>query len=121
MTRREPPPRWYKKARVALGLMMGTILLVGLYGFNLWFVYQRTLPRTPILQKGNIYPLNVHGIVVYQTQAERDRLRRWDWWPFGMFVGVGCVFAVLEKLHGEKPEALAKFRERYGRVPDGFR
>jgi hypothetical protein len=38
----------------------------------IWFNYQRILLRRPDEPVGRIYPLNVHGIVVYQTREERD-------------------------------------------------
>src|ERR1700690_889871 len=56
--------RLWKRAGITLGL-------IGLAGFvwtsSLWYAYQRTLPRHPDPVAGRVYPLNVHGIVVYQT------------------------------------------------------
>jgi hypothetical protein len=45
-----------------------------LWAAYLDFQYQATLPRHPDPAVGNVYPLNVHGIIVYQTHDERDLL-----------------------------------------------
>jgi len=54
------------------------LFLAGLGGWicsaALTFRYQATLPRQPDPIAGNVYPLNVHGIVVYQTRHQRNML-----------------------------------------------
>src|SRR5271154_1867989 len=55
------------------GVLLGLIGLAGiLWTTSIWYQYQRTLPRHPDVIAGRVYPLNVHGIVVYQTSKERD-------------------------------------------------
>lgn len=54
---------------------LSLITLAGaLWSGYLEYRYQATLPRHPDPAAGNVYPLNVHGIVVYQTRDERDLL-----------------------------------------------
>jgi hypothetical protein len=36
--------------------------------------YFETLPRSPNFAEGRIYPFNYHGLVFYQTYAEKIRL-----------------------------------------------
>ena len=43
------------------------------YTGALWNSYA-TLPRTPDSAAGRVYPIGVHGLTVYQTLAQRDRL-----------------------------------------------
>jgi hypothetical protein len=51
-----------------------------------------SLPHSPNPATGNIYPLNIHGYVVYQTLKEQLRRERWEFWSlevlgFGMALG----------------------------------
>jgi hypothetical protein len=43
------------------------------YTWALWSGYTY-LPRHPIPAEGRIYPRGIHGITVYQTLAERNKL-----------------------------------------------
>jgi hypothetical protein len=56
--------------------------LLGVVGLawtaGIWYQYQLNLPRRAEPANGRSYPLNVHGIVVYQTREERDRLNRFQ-------------------------------------------
>ncbi len=52
-------------------LIPGTI--AWFYTWALWSGYTY-LPRSPIPAAGRIYPRGIHGITVYQTLAERNRL-----------------------------------------------
>jgi hypothetical protein len=83
--------------------------IVGLVGWlwssQIWFDYQRTLPRSPNVAAGRIYPLNVHGIVVYQTNAERLRLDKTQYASVAVF-GLSALLAVL-------------YRRRFGPPPPG--
>lgn len=54
-------------------LLLGGVLF--LYSSVVWNRYLHDLPQSAIPQTGHIYPLNIHGIVIYQTQAERN----WLW------------------------------------------
>ena len=61
----------------------GAMALAGLAGWiwstNLYYVYQRTLPRQPDPAIGRIYPLNIYGPEVYLTRKEQDSLYRRQW------------------------------------------
>jgi hypothetical protein len=49
-------------------------LAVWIYSGTIWNQYIHTLPRTPDQAIGRMYPRNIHGVVVFQTRAERLRL-----------------------------------------------
>jgi hypothetical protein len=73
---------WLTRAGVAIGLLG----LAGiLWTSAIWFNYQRILPRRPDEAVGRIYPLNVHGIVVYQTREERNRREKIQYTSIGLF------------------------------------
>ena len=63
--------RWWRGFAIGLGLL-------GFAGFiwtaGLWNQQLDTLPRSSYPAGGGIYPRNIHGIIVYQTRAERDHL-----------------------------------------------
>ncbi len=76
---------------------MGLIGLAGiLWTGSVWYKYQGTLPREPDASAGRIYPLNVHGIVVYQTRKERDWLNEIQYWSFVIF-GAGALIEIIQK------------------------
>ena len=59
------------------GIIIGLTGLAGIMStISIWYQYQTTLPRHPDVTAGRVYPLNVHGIVVYQTREERNRQMR---------------------------------------------
>jgi hypothetical protein len=76
------PGRNWKGIGVTLFLaaFAGWIWTAGLY-----YRYQGTLPRHPDPGRGNVYPLNVHGIVVYQTRDERNRLNE------GLYISISLA------------------------------
>jgi len=75
--------RLWKRA----GIIAGLIGLAGVvWTSSLWYEYQKTLPRRPDSLAGRVYPLNVHGIVVYQTRDERDRLREIQYSSIAIFL-----------------------------------
>lgn len=80
--------------------MATSMLLIGLAGVvwttSIWYKYQGTLPREPDAPGGRVYPLNVHGIVVYQTREERDRLNEIQYWSFVIF-GTGVLTGIIQK------------------------
>jgi len=45
-----------------------------IYGGAVESHYLHSLPRVPAISELRIYPLNVHGIVVYQNAAEQKKL-----------------------------------------------
>ena len=87
-----------KKDRL-LWLAAAALCLAGLLGwiwtFGIWDHYFQFLPRSPNPAAGRIYPLSIHGIVVYQSLKERSRLDSWDHWSFGIF----CCGMVLGGIH----------------------
>jgi len=59
----------------------------------IWFEYW-DLPHSPNPATGNIYPLNIHGYVVYQTLKEQLRLERWQFWSMAVLccgIALGAV------------------------------
>lgn len=66
---------WKRLGRAALGII-GIVALAGMFwAFYLQSKYQSALPKREDVAAGRIYPLNVHGIVVWQTRNE-DRTRK---------------------------------------------
>ena len=49
-------------------------LLAWTYGAGLESSYQRLLPQVANPMIGRVFPRNIHGIVVFQTHAEKLRL-----------------------------------------------
>ena len=87
-----------KKDRL-LWLAAATLSIVGLLGwiwtYGIWDQYFQYLPRSPNPATGSIYPLNIHGVVVYETLKERVRLENWIHWSFGVF----CLGMALGAIH----------------------
>jgi hypothetical protein len=77
-----------------------TFGLIGLAGIVwsgfIWYAYQSTLPHHPDQVAGRVYPLNVHGVVVYQTREERDRLNVIQHFSFMVFA-VGILTGALHR------------------------
>ena len=70
------------------------------WSLSIWYQYQRILPRHPDPVAGRIYPLNVHGIVVYQTLGERDWLDEIQYSSIAVFVASALMAAIHEKKFG---------------------
>ena len=92
---------------------MGRILLytaralawLGLCGWvwAMWIWYEYwNLPTSPNPATGNIYPLNIHGYVVYQTLQEQVRRQRWEFWSLAA-VCCGMALGAVYKFIFEKP------------------
>jgi hypothetical protein len=65
----------FQKIWKRVGMSIGLVGLAGIaWTAGLWNLQLKTLPRIPNQKTGRIYPRNIHGIVVYQTRAENDRL-----------------------------------------------
>ena len=81
--------------------------IIGLVGIlwtsSLWYEYQRVLPRQPDSVTGNVYPLNVHGIVVYQTHDERNRLDEIQYSSIAVFAASALIGALHRKKFGRPP------------------
>ena len=45
-----------------------------LYAGTIWDDYAHHLPRHESVSNGQIYPLDIHGIVVFQTKQQKDKL-----------------------------------------------
>ncbi len=78
-------------------------LAMGIWTGNIWYQYQATLPRHAETATGNIFPLNVRGIVVYQTREQRDRLDRLDYLSFGLGIISALMLFVYTKKFGLPP------------------
>ena len=65
------------------------LCVLGLLGWlwicEIWEQYAQYLPRSPRPVTGNIYPLGIHGSVVYLTSQEQRRLDKWDFWSTAIF------------------------------------
>jgi hypothetical protein len=60
--------------------------------------YLDTLPRLPIPEEARITPRNIHGIIVYQTEEEDQKLNLIEYSSVGVFViGLGLGLVYLEK------------------------
>ena len=80
----ETPPRQPSGHGVSVGflrllrrvaLVLALIGSVGTWGWAvLWYKYYDTLPRSPQPATGRTYVMNMHGVPVYATWAERHRL-----------------------------------------------
>jgi hypothetical protein len=77
-------------------------LLPGLAGLVISAVlstnYLETLPRSPAAVQERVVPRNVHGIVIYQTAAEDQRLSAMEYGSVSVFlVGLLLGIVYLEK------------------------
>ena len=90
----------WKRAGVAISL-------IGLAGW-IWSAqlehrYQDTLPRSSNSSTGSIYPLNVHGIVVYQTRDQRNWLNELQYSSFSVFLIGGLMLLAYTRKFGRPP------------------
>lgn len=93
--------RWWKRA----GIVLGSIGLFGIvWTASIWYQYQRTLPRHPDELVGRVYPLNVHGIVVYQTRGERNWLEEIQYSSIALFAASALMAAIYKKYGQSSPE-----------------
>ncbi len=84
-----------------IGIAVGLVGLAGiLWTAAIWNQYLTMLPRQPAPEMGNIYPLNIHGIIVYQTQQERDRRERIQYSSIGLFAVSALMAAMRETKWG---------------------
>ena len=67
-------PKILKLSRsVAFVLILCAVAGVLLSSF-LWYHYRETLPRSPQPMSGRVYSMDLRGVTVYATRAERNRL-----------------------------------------------
>lgn len=71
-----------------LWLTAAALCLVGflgwLWAYEIWDQYYQYLPHSPNPATGNIYALNIHGVVVYQTLREQSRRQNWEFWSYAI-------------------------------------
>jgi hypothetical protein len=84
-----------------------TLFLIGFGGWvwsaALTFHYQAILPRRPDPTAGNVYPLNVHGIVVYQTRDQRSLLDEMEYSSIAVVAVSALMAAIHQKKWGKPP------------------
>ena len=92
--------RLWKRA----GIIMGLVRLAGIvWTSSLWYGYQKTLPRDPDQVAGRVYPLNVHGIVVYRTRDERNWLDEIQYSSIAIFAASALMAAIHQKKFRRPP------------------
>jgi hypothetical protein len=74
-----------------------------MWAYYLDYRYQATLPRHPDPVAGNVYPLNVHGIVVYQTRDERDLLNEVLYSSIAVAAASGLMAVIYQKKFRRPP------------------
>jgi hypothetical protein len=79
---------------VALAIFIPGALL-WFYTWALWSSYT-DLPRRPIQAEGRIYPRGIHGITVYQTRQEQNKLDILLWVSIPASIA-GFALAALEE------------------------
>jgi len=81
---------WYAAAALCAVGMLGWLRAIGI-----WYQYW-DLPRSPDPARGNIYPLNIHGVLVYQTLKEQLHRERWEFWSMAV-AGCGAALGAFHK------------------------
>ena len=93
-----------KKSLQTLKLVAAVLIVLGLIGqgwsYGIWNNYFATLPRVPELSTGRVYALNMHGIVAYQTSAQRFRLLVADYSSTAAF----CLGLLLAAIYEKKSQ-----------------
>jgi hypothetical protein len=89
---------WKPKIERILWYAAGAMSLAGALGWlramAFWGQYG-SLPHSPNPATGSIYPLNIHGYVVYQTMKEQLRREHWEFWSMAVF----CCGMALGAIH----------------------
>jgi hypothetical protein len=81
---------WYAAVVICSAGMLGWLRAVEI-SYQYW-----SLPHSPNPATGNVYPLNIHGYVVYQTLKEQVRRERWEFWSLEV-AGFGIALGVFQK------------------------
>lgn len=88
---------WTFKAKRILKYASMALCGLGLAGW-VWAmsIYQSylDLPSSPNNTTGNIYPLNIHGSVAYQTLQQKLYRQRWEFWSLAVFLCGGALYAI---------------------------
>jgi hypothetical protein len=96
---------WKSKIVRVLEYTAKAVCVLGVTGW-VWAgaIYQSylDLPRSPNLATGNIYPLNIHGTVVYQTLQEQLHRQRWEFWSWQVVVCGAALFAIYKLISGKQ-------------------
>jgi hypothetical protein len=87
-----------------VGVALFLVALSGcIWSADLYYQYQGTLPRHSNPATGNVYPLNVHGIVVYQTRDERNWLNEVLYSSIAVAAASGLMALIYRKKFGRPP------------------
>ena len=86
---------WCAAVAICLAGMLGWLRAI-----EIWYEYW-SLPHSPNPATGNIYPLNIHGYVVYQTLQEQLRRERWEFWSLEV-AGFGAALGAFHKWISER-------------------
>lgn len=89
-------PKREKLLRIASITLCVAGLLGALWSMAIYNLYFDNLPRSPNPATGSLYPLNIHGVVVYQTLKERSHLDNWEHWSWGTFI-FGFVLGLIHQ------------------------
>ena len=81
---------WYAAVVISSAGMLGWLRAV-----EIWYQYW-SLPHSPNPATGNIYPLSIHGYVVYQTLKEQLRRERWEFGSLEV-LGLGIALGTFHK------------------------
>ena len=98
MARRSKAQRllWYAAAALCAAGALGW-----LWSIAIWYQYW-DLPRSANPATGNVYALNIHGVVVYQTLAEQIRRQRWEFWSMAVAICGASLGAIQRWISREK-------------------
>jgi hypothetical protein len=88
-------PKSEKLLRIAYNALFVAGFLGLLWGMATSNAYL-SLPRSPNPATGNIYPLNDHGIAVYQTLTERSHLDNVGHGAWGIII-FGAVLGLIDQ------------------------
>jgi hypothetical protein len=83
--------------------LVAIITGIGLFSYSgvIWNSYLHSLPRMADIKMQRVYPLNIHGIVVFQTANERNWLWLFDRGGIALlFLGL-AMGGLSEKMDGK--------------------
>jgi hypothetical protein len=90
---------WKPLIRSALRYSAVALCSAGMVGWlraiSIWYQYW-DLPHSPVPGTGNIYPLSIHGYVVYQTFQKQLYRQRWEFWSIAV-AGFGAALGAVHK------------------------
>ena len=87
-----------------VGISMAIVGLAGIvWSGAIWNQYLHVLPRHPEPAAGRVYPLNIHGIVVYHTREEKNWLNEIQYSSITVFAASALLAAIHRKRWGKPP------------------